>query len=263
MVFDPLTVLFDLLFLGVGVAALLVSIDPLPDFSSASAEYYTLVIWCTLGSMLVAPAADLFTLFLCLQLTSLPLVVLIGYCEERPALRRGRSRSTSWSQLVATTLLSVRASRWSTARFGRNSFTAWISAQHREPPRPASRHRRVRAHAHRHQLRDVITKFHCRTPEISEGGGTPVTALVSSASRLTGFVLVLRFVVAAFGADPDLRGRLRRSRCPFDDARRSQHAPADDVERPACLLGIAQAGYIVVGLAAVQSDQHGHHALLP
>jgi len=42
------------------------------------------VTWTILGSMLLASAAELFTIFLSLQLTSLPLIVLVGFAKRDP-----------------------------------------------------------------------------------------------------------------------------------------------------------------------------------
>lgn len=85
LVVDSLTSCFDVLFVAVGAAVLLLSIDALPDFTDSPAEFYALVIWCTLGNMLLAPSVELFTLFLALQLTSLPLIPLIGYGKNDPS----------------------------------------------------------------------------------------------------------------------------------------------------------------------------------
>ena len=79
VVFDPMAVFFNLLFIGIGIAIMLVSVDALGDFTAWPAEYYVLVIWCTLGNMLLASVTELFTLFVCFQLTSLPIIALIGF----------------------------------------------------------------------------------------------------------------------------------------------------------------------------------------
>ena len=84
IVIDPLSAYFKVLFLGIAIVVLLLSVDPLPKISRWAAEFYALIIWCTLGHMLLASAAELFTIFMSLQLTSLPLIVLIGYAKRDP-----------------------------------------------------------------------------------------------------------------------------------------------------------------------------------
>ncbi len=167
MVFDPLTVFFDLLFLGVGVAALLVSIDPLPDFSSASAEYYTLVIWCTLGSMLIAPAADLFTLFLCLQLTSLPLVVLIGYSKNDP--RSGEAALKYLMVALVATALFLFGISFVYGALGTSSFAGIEAALASGAIQPVVMVG-LRAHARRRRLQDDVRPVPVLGPRCLRGG---------------------------------------------------------------------------------------------
>jgi NADH-quinone oxidoreductase subunit N len=81
---DPLAAFFKLLFLGIGVLVILMSINAVPKFTRWTAEFYALMVWTILGSMLLASAAELFTIFLSLQLTSLPLIVLVGYAKRDP-----------------------------------------------------------------------------------------------------------------------------------------------------------------------------------
>ena len=81
----PAGAFFKLLFLGIGVDRAAALGRPAAHASRRwSAEFYALIVWCTLGHMLLASAAELFTIFLSLQLTSLPLIVLIGYAKRDP-----------------------------------------------------------------------------------------------------------------------------------------------------------------------------------
>ena len=87
---DPLGAFFKLLFLGIGVLVLLMSVERGAQVHALDRRVLR-AAWCgrILGSMLLASAAELFTIFLSLQLTSLPLIVLIGYAKRDPQVRRG------------------------------------------------------------------------------------------------------------------------------------------------------------------------------
>jgi len=84
LVIDSLSVFFTYLFLGIGIVVLLYSAYSVPTFTRWVGEFYAFVVWCTLGHMVLASAGELFTIFITLQLTSLPLVVLIGYAKRDP-----------------------------------------------------------------------------------------------------------------------------------------------------------------------------------
>ena len=79
---DSMSIFFSLLFITIAVTCC--STRCAPKLTRWTAEFYALIVWCTLGNMLLASAAELFTIFLCLQLTSLPLIVLIGYAKRDP-----------------------------------------------------------------------------------------------------------------------------------------------------------------------------------
>ncbi len=84
IIHDALSVYFTFLFLGIGAVTLLLSANTVPKFSRWNAEYYAFVVWCTMGHMILTSAGEIFTIFITMQLTSLPLIVLIGYAKRDP-----------------------------------------------------------------------------------------------------------------------------------------------------------------------------------
>jgi NADH-quinone oxidoreductase subunit N len=83
VVVDNLSVVFRYIFLlGTGLTILL-SAGYLKREGTARAEYYALLLFSTLGMMIMAGAADLLTLFLGLETLSIPIYVLAGYHRTR------------------------------------------------------------------------------------------------------------------------------------------------------------------------------------
>jgi NADH-quinone oxidoreductase subunit N len=82
-VVDNYSRFFKLIFLlGTGLT-ILISIDYLEHEAMQHGEYYALVLFATIGMMVMASAAELITLFLGIELMSISLYVLAGYARSR------------------------------------------------------------------------------------------------------------------------------------------------------------------------------------
>lgn len=82
---DLFTRFFKLLFLlGTGMT-ILISIKYTADEHIEHAEYYALLLFATVGMMLMAAASDLVTVFLGIELLSISLYILAGYTRVRLA----------------------------------------------------------------------------------------------------------------------------------------------------------------------------------
>ncbi|HSK48837.1 MAG TPA: NADH-quinone oxidoreductase subunit N [Coriobacteriia bacterium] len=254
---DSLTTFFDLVFLGIGIVVLLLSIDALPSFTSWPAEFYAMVIWCTLGSMLIAPVTELFTLFVCLQLTSLPLIVLIAFGK-----RDVRSREAAMKYLLlvlVSTALFLYGLSLVYGSLGTSSM-AKIGSILAERPLPAIGAIGLVLMLAGFGFKTTSAPFQSWVPDVYEGSPTPVTALLSVGSKLTGFALVLRFVVTGLGAQPKLHLVFAVLAVASMLVGNLGALQQNNIKRLLAYSGIAQAGYILVGLAAMSAT--GMSALL-
>jgi NADH-quinone oxidoreductase subunit N len=79
VVVDNFAVVFRYIFLLGTALTILLSIGYLQREESARAEYYALLLFSTIGMMIMASAADLLTLFIGLETLSIPIYILAGY----------------------------------------------------------------------------------------------------------------------------------------------------------------------------------------
>lgn len=258
IVIDALGSFFKLLFIGIGIIVLIISIDALPGFSRWSAEFYALVVWCTLGHMLLASAAELFTIFLALQLTSLPLIVLIGYAKQDP---KSSEASLKYLLLVlVSTAVLLYGMTLIYGAFG-TSTIAEIGKRLSSP----------------NALTPVVSlglvllltgfgfkitafPFQYWVPDVYQGAPSPVTALLSVGSKFAGFALALRIVVTGLSVPLDWRlifAALAALSMTFGNLGAIRQT---NIKRMLAYSGIAQAGYLLVGVAALTSE--GISALL-
>lgn len=78
LVLDSYSVYFNVLLCALGVVAILLSIDYLPDIGIVRGEYYPLLVFAIAGLIAMASATDLIVLFLGLETMSMAVYVLAG-----------------------------------------------------------------------------------------------------------------------------------------------------------------------------------------
>lgn len=258
VVLDSLSTFFRLLFIGIAVAVMLVATDTLPKISKWSAEFFALIMWCTLGHMLLAMTAELFTIFLALQLTSLPLIVLIGFAKAD-----GRSGEASLKYLLLVlvstaillygiTLIYGSLGTSTIAEIGR-----LLAAQKDLSPALALG---MVLLVTGFGFKITAVPFHYWVPDVYQGAPTPVTAFLSVGSKFAGFALALRIIVTGLQAPLNwtlIFGVLAVISMTLGNL---AAIPQTDIKRMLAYSGIAQAGYLLVGVASL--SERGISALL-
>jgi len=84
IVIDPLSQIFKLIFIVVSLIAVIASIHYFRDNKNQD-EFYALILFATVGMMVVASANDLITLFVGFELASMSTYVLAGFEKKNPA----------------------------------------------------------------------------------------------------------------------------------------------------------------------------------
>ncbi|MDA1175073.1 MAG: proton-conducting transporter membrane subunit, partial [Chloroflexi bacterium] len=87
---DRYALLFKVLFAGIGIAVIVMSVDYVADKMRHPGEYYALIVFAVLGATLMAESGELLTAFISIELLSFSLYVLVG-------LSRGDARTAEAS----------------------------------------------------------------------------------------------------------------------------------------------------------------------
>jgi NADH-quinone oxidoreductase subunit N len=249
IVHDQLSVYFTFLFLGIGAVALMLSANTVSRFSRWTAEYYTLVVWCTLGHMLLTSAGELFTIFITMQLTSLPLIVLIGYAKRDP--KSGEAALKYLLLVLVSTAVLVYGMSLVYGSLGTSTVSeigAKLASSGAVPPALAVG---LVLLLTGYAFKITEAPFHYWVPDTYEGAPTPTTAFMSVGSKFAGFALALRIIVTGlkvplqwaliFGVMAALSmtlgnlGAIRQT----------------NIKRMLAYSGVAQAGYLLIGLASL------------
>jgi NADH-quinone oxidoreductase subunit N len=245
---DPLSAFFSLLFIGIGVLVILMSVETVPKFTRWTAEFYALIVWTILGSMLLASAAELFTIFLSLQLTSLPLIVLVGYAKRDP--RSGEAALKYLLMVLVSTAVLLYGMSLIYGSLGTSTLSEiglkLSRLDHVEPVVALGLVLLLSGFA----FKITAAPFHYWVPDAYEGAPTPVTAFMSVGSKFAGFALALRVIVAAERVPLDWRiifGVLAAISMTLGNLGAIRQT---NIKRMLAYSGIAQAGYLLVGVAA-------------
>ncbi|MCL2504387.1 MAG: NADH-quinone oxidoreductase subunit N [Coriobacteriia bacterium] len=258
LVLDEFAVYLKYVFLAVGALALLLSVNALPRFTRHTAEYYALVIWCTAGNMLLASAGELFTAFLALQLSSLPLIVLIAFAKRDP-----RSTEAAMKYLLLVLVATAVMLYGITLIYG-SLGTSTIAEIGNMLAEKAASHEPLSAaltigflmFLAGFAFKATAFPFHWWAPDVYSGAPSPVTAFLSVGSKFAGFALVMRIAAAAFfashaSADWSLIfGILAAASMIFGNLGAIKQT---NIKRMLAYSGIAQAGYLLVGIAAAST----------
>jgi NADH-quinone oxidoreductase subunit N len=246
---DGLAVFAKRLFLAATFIGLLAGLS-LPDrvFARRSAEYHLLVLTSLLGMMVLASARDLILLFVAFELMSIPLYVLAGFLKRDPIAVEASLKFF----LVGSVSSAVMAYGLSFV-YGATATTdlAKIAATGAATPLLT--------------LGLVMTlvgfafkiaafPFHMWVPDTYEAASTPFVAWLSVAPKAAGFVAIFRVYfegggerAAAWVPAAALLATITML------AGNLMALPQQNTKRLLAYSGIAQIGYMLVGVAAASA----------
>jgi NADH-quinone oxidoreductase subunit N len=253
---DNFALFFKLLFLGIAALVILTSTDYVAKFARFQGEYYALVLLSTLGMMLMAATAELISLFIALELTSISLYVLVGFLKDQ------KSTEASLKYLLLGAVASAVLLYGMALVFGVTGKTQLSEiAQAIQGMSPQlllaspALILGVVLMAAGFSFKIAAVPFHMWVPDVYEGAPTPITAYLSVGSKAAGFAIILRVFFSAFSLPESLSvdwGFIFAVLAAISMTVGNITAiPQSNIKRMFGYSSIAQAGYIMVGLATV------------
>ena len=260
--YDPLAQIFKvMLLLGGAVTCLLAAGD---KGVGDKGEFYLIVIIATLGGMMMSSASDLILVFVALETLSIPLYMLASF-------RRGDQRSAESGMKYF--LYGAFAS--AIMLFGFSLLYGFTGTTNLAAIADALNSLGDGLVAVMAALVMVVVgfgfkigavPFHFWTPDVYEGAPTPVTAFVSVSSKAASFALLLRFMTAVFPADLVIAGVIIQDfwinllvvvSIISMSLGNIVALRQTNIKRLLAYSSIAQAGYTLIGVAALQGADAG------
>jgi NADH-quinone oxidoreductase subunit N len=199
---DDLTLVLSFVFCTGGIAAVLLSLRAVAPREAAHGEYYALMLTAAAGMWVLVAAQNLVSVFLGLELLSIPLYVL---CATE--MRRATSLEAGLKYLIIGSVGSATVLYGLAFLYGATGSTDFAGIA-----------RGVRGGAAGDALlltgialttvglafKASVAPFHQWTPDVYEGAPTPVTAFMAVATKAAAFGVFLRlFDTALIGASND------------------------------------------------------------
>jgi NADH-quinone oxidoreductase subunit N len=262
---DPLTVYLRVLLTGLLVLTTwLTAISGIPDFEDGP-DFHTLLFGVTLGSLLMAQANHLLMLFLAVEMASVPGYAIVGFQKGRRQSSEAALKYLVYGAGAAGILLygtSLIAGTLGTASFP--MFAERVAALYASEPDPfASAAGRTFALGMLCVFAGLAFKlalvpFHFWCPDAFEGATAEAAGFLSIAPKAGAFALLVRFTESLLGettlAVEELRhgfglGLAVVAALTMTLGNLAAFAQ-EDVKRLFAYSSIAQAGYLLMGLAA-------------
>ncbi|TMF43469.1 MAG: NADH-quinone oxidoreductase subunit N [Chloroflexi bacterium] len=243
LVIDPYAVFFEILSVLIAAFMLMASYNYMEKYVKADGEFITLMLFAGTGMMFMASTNELITIYISLELTSIPLYVMAGL------LRTGeRSAEAAVKYILLGAMSSAILLYGFALLYGLTGTTDLGGIAHS-----------IMTGVHDGNVLVLIASllilagfgfkisavpFHMWAPDIYEGAPTPATAFFSVASKSAGFAALIRvfitsltIVIAIIAALTMTLGNLVA-------------AVQSNVKRLMAYSSIAQAGYILLGFLA-------------
>jgi NADH-quinone oxidoreductase subunit N len=245
--FDQAGFVFRMIFLaGAALTALFASQY---EWLSQRGEFFVMLLISTLGMSLMASAADLILLFLAIETTSIPLYVLAGFI-----LRSDKSVEAGIKYLLFGAMTSAVMLYGFSLLYGFTGTTHLyeLTALLKTGQVPFALLAAVMGLVLvGFAFKVSAVPFHFWAPDVYQGAPTPVAGFLSTASKAAGFVVLLRFLQVVFPEQVASWSLVIAVLATVSMLVGNYLALAQkSVKRLLAYSSIAQAGYILIGVAA-------------
>ncbi|MFC2021073.1 NADH-quinone oxidoreductase subunit N [Chloroflexota bacterium] len=253
---DGFAFFFKLLFLGIAALVILASQDYVSKFSGFRGEYYALILLSALGMMLMAATRELISIYVALELTSISLYVLAGFLKDKKSTEASLKYLLLGAISSAILLYGMALVFGSTGETQLGEIAGAVAAlsSTNVMTNPALVVGVVLLIAG-FGFKIAAFPFHMWVPDVYEGAPTPIVAYLSVGSKAAGFAVILRVFHSAFGMTEWLSinwGLIFAGLAAIGMFLGNLTAlPQTNIKRMLGYSSIAQAGYIMVGLATM------------
>ena len=257
VVVDKFALFFKFLVLSIVALVVLGSRDFAEKFQRSQGEFYGIILLSAVGMMLVAATKELVSIYISLELATLPIAALAAFMRDERSSEAGLKflllGAVSSALLLygmvlvyaftGSTHLDVIAGSISSGSvpFGSNAMLVGITLI-----------------VVGFGFKISMVPFQMWVPDVYEGSPTPVAAFLSVASKAAGFAVLLRVFYVAFGSvDVDWSVLFAVLAVLSMTVGNLVAILQSNVKRLLGYSTIAQAGYILVGVAAVAASTPG------
>ncbi|MHB2017053.1 MAG: NADH-quinone oxidoreductase subunit N [Candidatus Xenobia bacterium] len=253
LIVDRLALYFKYISLVVTALSILISIQYVEQESRYPGEFYSLVVFICLGMVLVASVGDLITLFVSLELISMPLYALAAYLKNDKRSSEAGLKFFLIGAVSSAFYLFGASLLWGlTGSTHLADFAASITTQGTSFALVTATVCIVAAFG----FKIAVAPFHMWAPDVYQGSPTPVTAFLSTGPKAAGLVLIARFFLQGMTGNPPGLFRDQWVLLIMVLSLLSMVVgnlvaiPQSNIKRMMAFSGISHLGYMLIGIAA-------------
>jgi len=245
LVIDNLAIFSKQLLLAITILVTLSSLDYVKKLLANNGEYYCLLLFATLGLLFMVSAAEFITLFISLELASLSCIILAGY------LKKDRKSSEAGVKYLLFGVLSSAFLLYGMSFLYGLTGSTFLKDICPSTLSPIVFLGIVLLMAG-FGFKIAAVPFHMWVPDTYEGAPTPITTYLATASKVAGFVVILRLFLVCF-LDIKIDWLILMAMLSvFSMGLGNLCALTQtNIKRMLAYSSIAHAGYILIGLAVV------------
>ncbi|MGH7934376.1 MAG: NADH-quinone oxidoreductase subunit N [Candidatus Binataceae bacterium] len=253
---DDYSAYFELLILIAAAITIGMSLGYVSDMGLAGAEYYALVLFATIGMMLMAAAGDLIIIFLGLETMSIAVYALVGFVRRDP---RSNEAALKYFLLGAFStgflLYGIALIYGATGTIKLDPIrTALSSGMASNPYLLLGLGMMLIGFG----FKVAAVPFHMWTPDAYEGAPTPITAFMAVGVKLAAFAGFMRIFMVHLGPVSVQWTMVLWVIAAITMTVGNVIAIVqDNIKRMLAYSAIAHAGYVIVGMAAAAKIEAG------
>lgn len=252
---DNFSLVLKALFLVAAYVVVLLSTNYVAEGDYAEGEYYFLLLASVLGMTLMASSRDLVTIFIALELLSIPAYMLAGWRKRDLHGNEAGVKYYLMGVFASAVMLYGMSLLYGTS--GSTLLTDIGSAIAGPESRPFVTLAVVLVVVG-FAFKVSAVPFHTWAPDTYEGAPTPITAFLAVSSKAAGFVALLQLILVAFAERDDVIEPLMWVLAALTMTVGNLIALRQtNIVRLLAYSGIAQAGFILAPLAVVGSNPDG------
>lgn len=252
VVMDRLTAFTAALICIIAISTCWLSTSYLVELGINHGEYYALVLLSSAGMILTVQAVDLMTLFLGIELLSIPIYALSGFLRRSLESNESALKYFLVGSFTSAILLYGMALLYGTT--GHTDFAGIRKSFDATNPIALAGLGFVVVGL---GFKIASVPFHQWAPDVYEGAPTPVTSHMAAAVKVAAFVALLRLIVSGFGPlDARLADLFWALSAASIIVGNVMAVIQDNVKRMLAYSGVANAGYILIGFAVGTPAAH-------
>ncbi|MDI6736285.1 MAG: NADH-quinone oxidoreductase subunit N [bacterium] len=245
LVLDNLAIFSKQLLLAITILVTLSSVDYIKKLPANRGEYYGLLLLATLGLLFMVSAAEFITLFISLELASLSCIILAGYLKKDPKSAEAGVKYLLFGVLSSAILLYGLSFLYGLTG---STFLKDICPETMSPIVLLTIILLMAGFG----FKIAAVPFHMWVPDTYEGAPTPITTYLATASKVAGFVVILRvFLVCFVDIKVDWLMLMAVLSVLSMGLGNLCAIPQTNIKRMLAYSSVAHAGYILIGLAVV------------